>query len=292
MELGDFFDKTQIKRDCYFETTYSPHHSTNKSIAYATSEPIVYKLNKDENVVAIIILESLVSFVDKNKGIVVSQNPQKTYYELHNDLVRRSMIRLLEKNHIDETAKIANSACISENVWIGKNVKIGIGVIIKDNTYIEDNCVIDDYTVIGSGGMQNSTIDNETFFVERAGGVHIGRNSHILTGSIIQKPYHAFFTRVGDNTKISNRTVIGHGVQIGSNVMISGNSMVSGNVIIGNSVWIGPSSTIRDGIKIGSNAKIRLGSVVLTDVAENEDVSGNFAYNHNKNLLNYLKRKR
>jgi len=68
--------------------------------------------------------------------------------------------------------------------------------------------------------------------------------------------------------------------------------MVSGNVIIGNSVWIGPSSTIRDGIKIGSNAKIRLGSVVLTDVAENEDVSGNFAYNHNKNLLNYLKRKR
>jgi UDP-3-O-[3-hydroxymyristoyl] glucosamine N-acyltransferase len=292
MELRDFFDKTQIKRDCYFETTYSPNHSTNKSIAYAPSEPIVYKLNKDENVAAIIVLESLVSFVDDNKGIIVSQNPQKTYYELHNDLVRKGMIRLIEKNYIDETAKIDKSACISENVWIGKNVKIGIGVIIKDNTYIEDNCVIDDYAVIGSGGLQNTTINNETYFLESAGGVNIGRNSQILTGSIIQKPYQAFFTKIGDNTKISNRTIIGHGVQIGSNVIISGNSLVSGNVIIGNSVWIGPSSTIRDGIKIGSKSKIRLGSVVLTDVAENEDISGNFAYNHNRNMLNFIKRKR
>ena len=289
MKLSDFFDKEELRQDSEFKTTYSPHHSTESAVAYAASEHIVNILNKDENVVAIIVLEELAKRVNQDKGVIVSSNPQKTYYEFHNKLVRKGLIRLFEQNYIDESAQIHPSAHISENVWIGKNVRIGIGVIIKDNTYIEDNVVIDDYVVIGSGGMQNTTIDNATFFVESAGGVRIEKNAHILTGAIIQKPYHAFFTQIGSDTKISNQTVIAHGVQVGNNVMIAGNSIVSGNAIIGDNVWIGVASVIRDGVLIEKNAKIRIGSVVLTNVKEGEDISGNFAINHNKNMLNFLK---
>lgn len=292
MELREFFDIGQVMRNGSFETTYSPHFDAENSIAYAISEAGVHKLNADEKVVALIVLDNLSNIVDDRKGLIVSENPQKTYYELHNTLVKQGRLRALKQKNIDPSSQIDESARISDNVWIGKNVKVGIGVIIRENCFIDDNCIIDDYAVLGSSGMQNTSIDNEIFFVESAGGVRIGKNSHILTGSIIQSPYHAFFTEIGQNTKISNKTVIGHGSKIGSNVMIAGNCQIAGNVTIGNSAWIGPSSTVRDGLTIGKNSKVRIGSVVIDDVQENMDVSGNFAYKHKKNLMDYLKRKR
>lgn len=292
MKISDFIQSDKVIKNTPFETTYSPDFKTNKSIAYAINQTIIDKLNKDQNVVGIIVLPSLVSFVDHKKGVVISENPQKTYYELHNHLVEKQLMPVVKGTFIDETAHIHKSAHISENVKIGKNVKIGIGVIIKENTIIDDNCIIGDYSVIGASGLQNTTIEGRNFLVKNGGGVHIHENCVIHTGCIIQKPYQAFFTTIKSNSKIANKSVIAHGVQIEENVMISGNSIISGNVRIGNSVWVGPGSVIRDGIIIGDHSKVRLGSVVISNIANNSDVSGNFARQHNKNLHNYVKQNR
>ena len=48
----------------------------------------------------------------------------------------------------------------------------------------------------------------------------------------------------------------------------------------------GLSATIRNGITIGNGARINLGSVVTKDVTLGESVTGNFAINHSKFLLN------
>ena len=58
---------------------------------------------------------------------------------------------------------------------------------------------------------------------------------------------------------------------------------------IGDEVWIGGGAMISDGIHIGDKAQVQIGSVVITNVGSNEIVSGNFAFEHKKNLKYQLK---
>jgi len=60
-------------------------------------------------------------------------------------------------------------------------------------------------------------------------------------------------------------------------------------VKMGNDVVLGPSVAIKDGITIGNRARIRLGSVVIEDVKDGTDLSGNFAVRHLSNLRNYAR---
>lgn len=292
MKLTNFFGSDQVYRNTSFNTTYSPHHKAKYSIAYSSSSALIKQLNNDEFVSCIIVTEELVDLVDKSKGVVISKNPQKTYYTLHNQLFAEGYIGGLDEYYIDPSSEISEKAIVSDKVWIGKNVKIGVGVIIKDFTIIQENSIIEDYAIIGASGMQNTRVDNENFIVKNAGGVKIGKNTIIYTSAIVQKPYHDFFTEIGDHTKVANQVVVGHGVRVGNNVMISGKSIIAGNSCIGDHVWIGASVTIRDNITIGNNTKIRIGSVLINNVLEGEDVSGNFALNHKKNMFNFLKLKK
>jgi UDP-3-O-[3-hydroxymyristoyl] glucosamine N-acyltransferase len=69
--------------------------------------------------------------------------------------------------------------------------------------------------------------------------------------------------------------------------MIAGNTQIAGNVVMGENVWIGPSVTIADGLSIGKNSKVLIGSLVTTPVAEGQTVSGNFALDHSKQLKHF-----
>ena len=60
------------------------------------------------------------------------------------------------------------------------------------------------------------------------------------------------------------------------------NAMFSGSVTVGKDCWIAPSSSMRDGIKIGDNVTVGLGAVVLKDIPVNEIWVGNPARKHVK----------
>ena len=59
-------------------------------------------------------------------------------------------------------------------------------------------------------------------------------------------------------------------------------------VKIGKNSYFGPNSTVRNGIKIGENAKVSMGSVVTKNVEANQTVTGNFARIHQE-YLKYMK---
>jgi UDP-3-O-[3-hydroxymyristoyl] glucosamine N-acyltransferase len=289
MKLSDFFEKEKLIRNVEFFNTYCPFYVLKKSIGYVQNENIIEKINKDENVVGVITYEKYKDRISILKGVVISDNPQYSYYLLHNRLVKENYLPSLHKNFISSSSIISKTATIGKNVFIGDNVQINHGVVIHDNSYIDDGTKIEDYAIIGAKGMQDTSVRGEQIDVHYAGGVKIGKNCQILAQAIIQKPYQPFYTKIADNCKISVKTVVGHGSQIGSNTMIAGNSQISGNVKIGNFVVIGPSTTISDNIQIGNNANVKIGSVVIKDINSNEIISGNFALNHNKNLKNYFK---
>ncbi len=289
MSLSDYFDKQSIIRDGTFIKTMFPKTSEPYSICYATQQFFLEVALSNSNISAIITTKEIASLVDETRGLVVVENPQLAYYQLHNFLVENNLMSVHTEHFIHPTAKIAPTALI------GKPVVIGEGVIISHRAIIGDYTVIGAVTYIGENvvtavrGMQNTSVNGEFFPIQYAGGVKIGSKCEVLTGSIIQKPYHAHYTEIGDNSKISVKVVVGHGVKIGRGTMVAGNAQIAGNVAIGEGAWIGPSATIADGITIDDYAQVKIGSVVIEDVEHDQQVSGNFAVDHKRQLRIYGK---
>jgi len=292
MQLDHYYSKEQIIRDGCFERTMFPKSSFPSSICYAEDERSIRTINVNPCITTVITTLKWVSEIDSCKGILVSTSPPFDYYNLHNVLVENGAMALIDSPYVSEEAIIAPSAYIGKNVKISEGVEISHGAYIADNTVIGPNTYIGPYAVIGTRGLQNIKVQGIPFKVLFAGGVKIGQNCEILAHSIIQKPYQAFFTVIGDHTKISVRTSIGHGSNIGSNSMIAGNVTIAGNVMTGDNLWVGPASVISDGVKIGCNVKIILGSVVVSNIPDRQTFSGNFAMEHSKNLKNFSKSKR
>ena len=287
MLLSEIASLKDIKRDGLFSITMFPTSNIPQSICYALSKRTIDIINANNNVSAVITLPELAPFLNSTKGIIASDQPAKFYYDLHNKFVKENFFRIVPEKYISPSAKIASSAVISEDVYIDDNVEISHNVQINSNTIISADTFIGPNVIIGTKGMQNLKLDGKRINVLYAGGVRIGQRCEVLANAIIQKPYQAFFTEIGDDTQISVKVSIGHGSKIGSNCMIAGNGTIAGNVYMGNNVWMGPSSTIGDGLSIGNNAKIMIGSIVAKNINANEIVSGNFAMDHAKQLKNY-----
>jgi UDP-3-O-[3-hydroxymyristoyl] glucosamine N-acyltransferase len=125
--------------------------------------------------------------------------------------------------------------------------------------------------------------------IKHAGGVQIGDGSLILAGAVIAKSLFPAFTTIGKRCQIGIMANVGHGVLVEDDVVISGNSVIAGRTRLGRKVWVGASVSIAQGLKIGSEAQIKMGSVVINDVAAGQVVSGNFAVPHKASMRNFFK---
>lgn len=290
MKPKDYFKSDQIIRDNEFTHSYAVGQEyMENTIAYASDLKILKSINDIPNISSIITTKELSEEVNKSKGLIISEDPQKEFYLLHNYMIDEKITLPLNERSIDESAIISPTARIGENVVIGKNVIIKDYAIIESNVVIHDNCEIEQFAVIGSNSMQRTIIDGKLFQLKFAGGVEIGARTRVLTGAIIQKPYQSFYTKIGTDSVISTRVVIGHGSKVGNNTFLSGGSGIAGNCILGDKVWIGGGSIISDGITIGDCARVLIGSVVVRDVLPKQTVSGNFALDHRKNIINQAK---
>lgn len=88
---------------------------------------------------------------------------------------------------------------------------------------------------------------------------------------------------------IGHKSVLGHDCRIGEGTDISAMALIAGRVRVGKNCWIGANSVISNACSIGDDAKIRIGAVVISDLAANADVSGNFAIMHHNHLKRFLR---
>jgi UDP-3-O-[3-hydroxymyristoyl] glucosamine N-acyltransferase len=277
-------------RDAEIFSTYYANSHIKNSICFALSTYYIDIANNNPNISAVITNAKLAKHVSSSKGLVIVDNPKKEFFLLHNQLYNNGNNNLKVDTFIDSSAQISDTAKISKNVFIGKNVIIKDYAIINKNSIILDNTYIAENVIIGARGMHNTKIDDDTFInIVDCGGVKIGKNCEILANAVIQKPYFSEFTQIANDTKISVNVNIGHGSKIGSRTLIAGNTQISGYNTIGDDVWIGPACVLAHGLKIANASSVKLGSVVVKDIHENEEVSGNFAYNHQKRVRNFIK---
>lgn len=189
-----------------------------------------------------------------------------------NIINKRSFIS--EKALIGKNVKIGYGCVIEENVVIGDNTEIHHNVVIRAKTKIGKNCTIFSGTIIGESGFNPlKNEDKSRNMIKHFGGVtiednvHIGDNSTISRGAIDD-------TIIKEGVKINKQVVIAHNVLIGKNTVFTAPTFVCGSVTVGENCHIA-ASVIRNQCRIGDEAVLGLGSVVIKDVGPKETVVGN-----------------
>jgi len=100
----------------------------------------------------------------------------------------------------------------------------------------------------------------------------IGKNCFILENNTLQP-----FTTIGDNVILWSGNHIGHHSVIEDNVFFTSHVVMSGHCYIKKGAFLGVNSTLRDGITIGENSIIGMGSLVTKSVPDNETWIGSAA---------------
>ena len=229
------------------------------------------------------------------KAVILCKKADELFYFLHNKRIHEIQGHCASSLHepmIAASTQISPTAILGNNVSIGENVIIHDGCIILDNTIINKNSVIYHNVTIGTEGFFSKNILGKKTHVEHFGGVKIGENCIIHTGTNISRSANfGEYTTLGDNVHIGIHTNIGHDCKVGNDCDISAKVLLSGRAKIGCSCWIGAAAVISNAISVGDNASIKIGAVVIENVPPGESVSGNFAIKHNRNLISFLKSK-
>jgi UDP-3-O-[3-hydroxymyristoyl] glucosamine N-acyltransferase len=172
------------------------------------------------------------------------------------------------------TVQISPRAYIDSNVYIGNGTSVYANVTLYRGTSIGQNCIIHSNTTIGADGFGYEKDEHGNWFkMAHLGGVAIGNDVEIGANTSIDRGTLGD-TIIEDNVKIDNLVHIAHNAHIKRNALIIAHAMIAGSCIIGENSWIAPGTMVRDGIEIGANAFVGLGSVVVKNVEAESLVYG------------------
>ena len=99
---------------------------------------------------------------------------------------------------------------------------------------------------------------------------HLGRGTVVLQHVTI-----ASNARVGAHVIVLPNSVVSHDVAIGDFSCVASGACLSGGVTVGPCSYVGANACVRGGVTLGRGCLVGLGSVVLTDVADDTVVVGN-----------------
>ncbi len=145
----------------------------------------------------------------------------------------------------------------------------------KPKIKIGKNCIIKAEAIIGGAGF--SYQKNEKGIHERVaqiGGVTIGDNVEIGSWTAIDRGVLTD-TIIESNVIIDNLVHIAHNCVIGEGTIIAAGAVFGGGAIVGKNCFIGLNASIKQRIRIGDNAVIGMGAVVINDVPSEATVVGN-----------------
>lgn len=293
-EICEIFPNVRLVRNGIFDTIGFPGiKNIENMLVFMRDVNYFQEIISNKNISAVISLPEFESGLkdDAKFGIILSDEPDKTFYQMHNYLYRETDFynRDNAKTSIGEKCKIHPSAVIADmNVTIGNNVIIEAGAVVMESVTIGNNCVIGANSTIGSRGYQYFKNNNDIFHIEHIGGVIIEDNVEIFSGSCVACGL-VTPTYISKNCKIDSQVQIGHSTYLDERVLVTAGVTVGGSVHIGKHVWIGMNASIAQSVYIGDDAFICMGAVVTRDVDAGQKVSGNFAIEHKKQV-EFIKR--
>ena len=291
MKLSDLnFGKVEKDGEFDWLGLTAEDYEGKKVLTFLNDEKYYKEIENNKSITCIVTTDEVAQKIEKGKyGIIISNNPRKDFFELHNKLVKEDFYFTKRDNQISEKAYISKKANIGKyNIVIEEDVIIEAGVTVYENVTIRRGTTIKSGTILGADGFQYVRDREEIIKVEPAGELEIAENVVIHNNSVIDKGIFGK-TFIGENTKIYNLVHVAHDSKIGKNVFLTAGVIVCGRVKIGANSYLGPNCTIKNGLFLGENTKISMGSVVTKDVKDDEVVTGNFAIPHKQFIENLKK---
>lgn len=291
MKLSDLnFGKVEKDGEFNWLGLTAEDYEGKKVLTFLNDEKYYKEIENNKSITCIVTTDEVAQKIEKDKyGIIISNNPKKDFFELHNKLVKEDFYFTKRDNQISEKAYISEKANIGKyNIIIEDNIIIEAGVTIYENVTIRRGTTIKSGTILGADGFQYVRDREEIIKVEPAGELEIAENVVIHNNSVIDKGIFGK-TFIGENTKIYNLVHVAHDSKIGKNVFLTAGVIVCGRVKIGDNSYLGPNCTIKNGLFLDKNSKVSMGAVVTKDVKDNEVVTGNFAIPHKQFIENLKK---
>lgn len=178
------------------------------------------------------------------------------------------------KVKLGENVRIGHNCTLDGDITIGDGTVIWNNVTIINRVRIGKNCDIHSGVVIGHDGFgYTEDAEHRKTMIKHFGGVTIGDNVYIGDLSYVERGA-IDDTIIGSGTKIDGLCIVGHNSALSENVAMVTGSLLLGSVKIGDNGYIA-SALVRDQCRIGDNAFVGLGSVVVKDVPAGATVAGN-----------------
>lgn len=180
---------------------------------------------------------------------------------------------------IEKGAILHDGVDIGPFCHVGPNAELGAGTrlishaSVIGNTTLGNNCILHPHAVlggwpqvIGMGSTPESRLEvgDKCEFREYAT-AHSGI------------PKFGGLTKIGSGCYIMIGAHIAHDNHIGNNVVMANNVSLAGHIEVGDNVWFGGLSAVHQFSRIGRNAFIGGGAIVVEDVIPFGSVIGNHA---------------
>jgi UDP-N-acetylglucosamine acyltransferase len=202
------------------------------------------------------------------------------------------------------SSSIHPSAVVEPGARLGSGVSIGPFCHVGPNAEIGDDCeLVSHASVIGHTRIGKScTLHPHAvlgglpqvigFKADPASRLEIGDNCVFREYATAHSgmPKFGGVTRVGSGCYIMIGAHIAHDCQIGSNVVMANNVSLAGHIEVGENVWFGGLAAVHQFSRIGRNAFIGGGAIVVADVIPFGSVVGNHARLSGLNVVGLKRR--
>lgn len=283
-----------MRRDGEFATLGSARNEWRGTLAYADSAAYLRKLAGVPQIVAVLTTEELaeefIAGLPSTWGLVVDAQPRDRFFALHESFGQSGGYNMVSEGRRGVGCRVAGSARISQSAILGDGVEVGEHVVIGEGVKIGAGCILQPGVVIGCEGILYSRRKDKVRFIRQWGRVEIGEGVVCLANSVVVRSVHPGYpTRVGDRSIIGIGATVGHEAQVGADCVLSGQTVVARGTVMEPSSFLGPGAVLTENLRIGRSARVLAGAVVISDVSEGNEVSGNFASPHRLRLLQYAK---
>ena len=188
---------------------------------------------------------------------------------------------------IGENTYLSPQVKLGKNVRIEHNCSLGGQITIGDNAVIGSNVTIVNRVIIGEGTEIRSGVvighDDSISYTEDAhhnklpirhfGGVWIGRNVMIGENSTVCRGT-LDDTYIGDGVRLDALTQVSHNCRFEKNSVAVGGCRFFGSVTVEEGAYL-VGALVRNQCRIGKEAVVGMGAVVIKNVENNQTVVGN-----------------
>lgn len=208
---------------------------------------------------------------------ITCDDPRGFFIDFVKNIMSERHQSYLSHNNLNITngkSNVHETAIISQNAIIGADCEIAAGAIINCSVILEDGVSIKEGTVVGSSGAAIHVKERRTLFQPHLGRVIIGEGCEIGSQCNVVRGIFGS-TVIGRRTIVGNQVNIGHNVNIGVGSWLGVGAAIGGFTKVGDFTNIGMGAQCKNGLTIGDNCNVAMGSVLSKSMHDFESCFGN-----------------